>query len=214
MTTNTATNPRAVKGSNSLVVAMGELATTAQALGNSAKECAVKIKAVWGKAGEDDIRQTFMINYAIGRFGATLEAATQAYNLKWPSKSRKVGTDGTMNKTQFRLMHNAKQAWGRALEEAGLETKETRGGSNNRKSDEDYASTEKLVMPKGVKVASDLNYAAFCIAHATVCVDLKLNNETHKAFQGKFAAELYNAVKDHVDCLKAIVAKYDETPKK
>jgi hypothetical protein len=115
-----------------------------------------------------------------------------------------------MNKAQFNWMNAAKQQWGRAKEEAGVSVKNPNKVAA-KKTTADAADVSKVVMPKGApKVVNSIDFAALALAHACVPKDVYLNNRTHKAFADKRAEEVYAAISDHVDCLKAIIAKYEE----
>ena len=176
----------------------------------SVKELGASLKAVWGKVEEDALKEAFHITYIVNKFGVTKEKAVQAYGATWLTKDNAGGAT-VMTQTQFNWMNNAKQQWNRAKEAAGVAVKNPNKVNAKKKTAPDAADVSKVVMPKGApKVVSSIDFAALALAYASVPKDVYLNNRTHKAFTDKRAEEVYAAIADHVDCLKAIIAKYEE----
>lgn len=175
----------------------------------SVKALGASLKAVWGKVEEDMLKETFHINYMVSKFGITKEKAVEAYGKSWLTKDNAGGAN-VMSKAQFNWMNAAKSQWLRAKDEAGVSVKNPNKVAA-KKTTADAADVSKVVMPKGApKVVSSVDFAALALAYAGVPKDVYLNNRTHKAFADKRAEEVYAAISDHVDCLKAIIAKYEE----
>lgn len=174
----------------------------------SVKALGASLKAVWGKVEEDVLKEQFHVTYMVSKFGVTKEKAVEAYGKDWLTKDNAGGAN-VMNKAQFNWMNAAKQQWGRAKDEAGVSVKNPKKVAAKKTAD--AADVSKVVMPKGApKVVSSIDFAALALAYASVPKDVYLNNRTHKAFADKRAEEVYAAIADHVDCLKAIIAKYEE----
>ena len=176
----------------------------------SVKALGASLKAVWGKIEEDVLKETFHVTYITSKFGVTKEKAVEAYGKAWLTKANAGGAN-VMTKAQFNWMNAAKQQWNRAKDEAGVSVKNPNKVAAKKNAEPEVADASKVVMPKGApKVATSIDFAQFALAYATVAKDLYLNNRTHKAFCDDRASEIYNAVSDHVDCIKAIIAKYEE----
>ena len=90
------------------------------------------------------------------------------------------------------------------LKRWGLQTTATQGG--DRTKDAKSMDTEKLVSPK-FKVTDAVELMAWSKAHASQGYDFFLLNKAHPALQDDVSAQLMGAFADHLDAIKAIIAK-------
>jgi hypothetical protein len=95
--------------------------------------------------------------------------------------------------------------WSARLKAWDLKTTATTGGDRTKgDEDADAMDTEKLVLPKKVKVETAVELGAFLLANAQSLYDFFLLNRTHPAVTSDQGSELMGACADFLDAIKTI----------
>jgi hypothetical protein len=95
--------------------------------------------------------------------------------------------------------------WSARLKAWDLKTTATTGGDRTKgDEDADAMNTEKLVLPKKVKVETTIELGAFLLANAQSLYDFFLLNATHPAVTSDQGSEFMGACADFLDAVRTI----------
>jgi hypothetical protein len=194
------------QGHNSRSLLLTNVYNAAQGIGKGDTDVAAAIVAAGGD--QEDVRKEYFIGHMQGASGKTREACLLLFAKKWNPEGLKSGDDVQVYPAEFNLMNNAKTGWARALTRAGIKSSGKGAGNSNKKT-KGALKLDKIKTPPKKAITSDVNLAAFIKAHAKAECDVFSLNKNHKLVKTKYAGELAQACRDHLDCLNGIIARYE-----
>ena len=151
-------------------------------------------------------------NMAIaGRMSFTLKATQEKSLLAMAKKGnpKHVADKGDDVRTiaEEKAYGAARVWWSARLKAWGLATTATQGGDRTKDDNSDAMDTEKLVLPKKVKVETTVELGAFLLANAQSMYDLFLLNKAHSAVTSEIGSKLMGECADFLDAIKALQPK-------